>query len=132
VAVSDPSLTLSVRNIVLALRLPAFPSYHDLSAIRKQQVEAHLAPHALLSVAMKSFVKMLISGGMEVMAREERRRAKARFRLLTPSHVFRAASGGIVKIFLGRVGVSMPRGTAEVDAEGKERGDLSRIKMEQD
>lgn len=83
VAAADPKFTLAIRDVVLALKLPAFgaplapildaPSHlsspvYPLKTLgaASEQVHATLAPHALLALATQRFVKALVQGGLSV------------------------------------------------------------------
>ena len=81
VTLSDPHFTIAVRNIVMALKLPSFRflpanSLEHASELlpefpltqfgaTRAQVDAHLAPHALLALLMKKMVQVLVEGGLE-------------------------------------------------------------------
>jgi hypothetical protein len=86
----DPRMTVAVRNVVgqsglSCMRSLAWGPSSSISAPTKGEVEAHFAPYAVLALAVRSFVKVLVNGGVDVMRGEgERWRGKAGGRVLGP------------------------------------------------
>ncbi|KAJ6593395.1 hypothetical protein B0H19DRAFT_1246172 [Mycena capillaripes] len=116
--VSDPTLIAAVRRHISTLKLRAFtapsaPSAPDLPqfpvnpGLSVEEIQADVAPHAMLALLTKLFVRALVKTGLDTAARDRHRamvqvegRAR-RFpsaadtlgererRMLTPSHVLR-------------------------------------------
>ncbi|KIK63837.1 hypothetical protein GYMLUDRAFT_196757 [Collybiopsis luxurians FD-317 M1] len=78
-AAADPQLTLGVRSLVNTLRLPCFTSLPSSSSPfplhsdgrNALEVEANLSPHALLALATKQFIRVLIKEASEVEKRDK-------------------------------------------------------------
>jgi hypothetical protein len=82
----------------------------ELGAFRSE-VDAQLAPYALLASVTKNFIKLLVSSGLDTANRDmtmfaakakaegqsTRRTKRLRDRLLTPSHVIRGVAAGSVR-----------------------------------
>lgn len=140
VAVSDPTTTIAIRSIIFPLPLSSFPTPH-LTNLRKQEIETHLAPYALLSLLTKSVIKALVKGGLEVMRKEVlglrkgKGNGNGKVRLLTPSLLMRGleegGGGERLSMLLGRVGVRMEMESA-LESEEREgwHGGTMRIKTE--
>ncbi|KAG5646997.1 hypothetical protein DXG03_001721 [Asterophora parasitica] len=117
VAASDPRLTLAVHGVVRTLKLPTFASPSDQAITSypldelgtgKMEVEAHLAPHAILAIAAKQFMRSLAEGGLAVARRDKvastgfpgpvKRRKRTEkeeqstlaLSVLTPAHILRS------------------------------------------
>lgn len=85
VSAVSPELTLAVRKLIISLNLPTFdsgsfnlfpnqePSQHTPGAFETHTslVEKHLAPHAILALATKQFIRALIEGALEAAKREK-------------------------------------------------------------
>lgn len=136
--VADPGLVVGVMKVVATLKLPHCCSptptkikgqddtpVYPLSTYGStpSTTDKNIAPYALLSLAVKQFIKVLVDGGVEVGRREVRHsftanpppfmvgsstgssastsrsrrtaRAKPQLRLLTPVHILSAAIHGI-------------------------------------
>ncbi|KAJ6544654.1 hypothetical protein DFH09DRAFT_1088519 [Mycena vulgaris] len=122
VAVSNPRLITAVRALVLALKLPSFtlappppsptaspdlPRFPIDPALSPAEIQADVAPYAMLSLLTKQFVRALVNTGLEVAARDRHRAmvqvdGRARRlpnvadlfnererRMLAPSHILR-------------------------------------------
>jgi hypothetical protein len=90
-AAGDPTLIASLRSTVSGLHLPTFEGL-------KWTDESDVAPYAVLTIAMKAFIKKLVEGGMIINARDmelakafgvvkKKKSQKAQMRLLTPVQV---------------------------------------------
>jgi hypothetical protein len=108
-AVSDPTLTLAIRDVIIPLKLNTFITGSDLLGQRMfpllalganvTDVENHIAPYALLSIVTKAFIGTLVRDGLEVANKDEvanrdefgkDQGRKTKTRLLTPSHILRS------------------------------------------
>ena len=100
VATSDPMLVLAVRDLVESLRLETFRSVRGLPSVfplnqigaNTAEIDQHMAPFAVLSIAMKMFLGILVKGGLHAADRDwaiDDGRWKTGIRVLTPSHVVR-------------------------------------------
>ncbi|KAF9456756.1 hypothetical protein BDZ94DRAFT_1274872 [Collybia nuda] len=115
VSTIPPVMTLAVRKLIMSLNLPAFslePFDHfpydeyslNSAGTHRSSVECHLAPHAMVALATKHFIRFLIEGALEVSSGEKgtavgfvapttRRNRKGghekseNIRLLTPAHL---------------------------------------------
>lgn len=106
-AADDPALIASVRSTVAGLDLPSFE-------VLKWADESDVAPYAVLTIALKAFVKKLVEGGMVINARDvelakafgvvkKRRNQKGQMRLLTPVQVLTGVVDGKDKGEVGRI-----------------------------
>jgi hypothetical protein len=109
-AIANPELTMAVRKIVQPLRLPCFEQFSQHHG-SKSQMEAHVAPFALLASLTKSFVHLLVRSGLDAASldmsmaaakakaqgRSIRKTKQPRDHLLTPSHIIRGLSGGSIQ-----------------------------------
>ncbi|KAJ7168069.1 hypothetical protein C8R43DRAFT_135738 [Mycena crocata] len=116
-ALSDPRLISSVHRLTSALKLPSFdppppptsglPHYPISATLSAGEIQADVAPYALLALLTKQFVRALVRTGLDTAARD-RHRAMAQVdgrvrrlpnvaelfgdrerRMLTPSHILR-------------------------------------------
>lgn len=107
VAIASPELIIAMKRLIQPLSLSHFEliSSESLQEMDKPraQVEAQLAPYALLASLTECFVGLLVNTGMQAAAldlsvaaarsraegRSNRKTKQSRDRLLTPSHVIR-------------------------------------------
>ncbi|KAJ7900206.1 hypothetical protein B0H14DRAFT_3423601 [Mycena olivaceomarginata] len=147
-AVSNPNLIAAVRRLVSALKLPSFtdpppsappdfPQFPIDPAMSAAEIQADVAPHAMLALLTKSFVRTLVVAGLDIAARDRHRalvQADGRprrlpvlsdlyndreRRMLTPSHILRGVVargwdwtdelGGAMMGCLARSGVPLHR-----------------------
>jgi hypothetical protein len=116
VAIADPEFTMAMRTIVHPLglsnfgRTPPGSSSFPLSELGafRSEVDAQLAPYALLASVTKNFIKLLVSSGLDTAnldmsafaakakaeGQSTRRTKRLRDRLLTPSHIIRGVAAG--------------------------------------
>jgi hypothetical protein len=100
IAVSDPTLTLAIRASVSQLRLKTFgysnrflstPSGRSFPltelGVSASEIDNHIAPYALLSIVIRSFIRALVRGGLIIADQDGF--GKRSTRLLTPSHILR-------------------------------------------
>ncbi|KAF8213181.1 hypothetical protein K438DRAFT_1803521 [Mycena galopus ATCC 62051] len=145
-AVSNPNLIVAVRRLVSVLKLPSFtdppppdspdfPQFPINPVMSRAEIEADIAPHAMLALLTKSFVRALVAGGLEIAGRDRHRAlvqtdGRSRRlpvltnlyndrerRMLTPSHILRGVVargwdwndelGGAIMRCLGRSGVPL-------------------------
>jgi hypothetical protein len=119
---------MAIREIVRPLALSCFAPLSDDRGT-KLQMEAKVAPFALLASLTQSFVNLLVQGGLEAASldmsmaiakakaqgRNTRKQKLPRDHLLTPSHIIRGLTGGSIQrgrplattsFCLARLGVS--------------------------
>ncbi|TFK74090.1 hypothetical protein BDN72DRAFT_893321 [Pluteus cervinus] len=109
--VMEPQLVMGIYNIVSQLKLSTFQTTSDNPRTpedmvhypvdtfgeHRNDVEVNLAPHALLGLLANSFIKTLVSGGLNTARKDRatveqkgRRKRKDNFvSMLTPAHVLR-------------------------------------------
>jgi hypothetical protein len=132
VATANPELSMAIRDIVQPLRLVCFDRLSPRGLLldhrgTKSQVEAQVAPYALLASLTKTFVHLLVRSGLDAAnldmsmatakakaeGRGTRKSKQPRDRLLTPSHIIRGVTGGsnqhsrplaAASLFLARLG----------------------------
>jgi hypothetical protein len=120
VRAADPSLTIAIRDMArrlglkcvealpLGLQTPA-----DLPMLSKEEVDAHLAPYALLAIATGCFLRMIVRGGLSVNGETGRWRVgegEKRRRMLVPSNILHwLYRTGLVHHVVGRVEVEEER-----------------------
>ena len=101
IAVSDPTLTLAIRASVIQLQLKTFGSGNRFLStpggrsfrltelgVSATEIDNHIAPYALLSIVIRSFIRALVRGGLRI-ADQDAFGKRSRTRLLTPSHILR-------------------------------------------
>ncbi|KAJ7774622.1 hypothetical protein DFH07DRAFT_986648, partial [Mycena maculata] len=82
-AVTDPTLISAVRDLVLALKLPSLNSSSPTStelpkfpidpALSPAEIQADIAPYAMLSLLTRQFVRALVKTGLDVTTRDRQR-----------------------------------------------------------
>ncbi|KAJ7275174.1 hypothetical protein B0H12DRAFT_1227698 [Mycena haematopus] len=116
--VSNPTLITAVRSLVSVLKLPSFtdppppaspdfPRFPINPALSPAEIQADVAPHAMLALLTKSFVRALVVAGLDIAARDRHRAlvqtdgrprrlpvssnlySDRERRMLTPSHILR-------------------------------------------
>jgi hypothetical protein len=101
ILMSDPALVVALRNVVEALALKTFRSTRHQNSLfpldelgaNAAEIEKHLAPFAVLSIATRAFLRILIKGGLYIAHRDgainDLRWGSGGIRVLTPSHLVR-------------------------------------------
>ncbi|KAJ7468709.1 hypothetical protein FB451DRAFT_1257076 [Mycena latifolia] len=164
-AVADPRMISAVRGLVAALKLPSLappaapkgdlPQFPINPALSPTEIQAEVAPYAMLSLLTKQFVRALVTTGLEVGARD-RQRAVAQIdgrarrlanvaglfgererRMLTPSHILRGVVGrgwewndGLGTAMLGclaRSGVPLEKTRAGAESASGSGGDAQSV-----
>ncbi|KAG6862481.1 hypothetical protein C0995_000027 [Termitomyces sp. Mi166 len=106
IAACDPKFILAIRDIASALKLSTFTLppdnsqslYFDKFGKGKAVIESHLAPHAILAMAARRFVRSLVEGGVSLVKRQKSSKGLVQKEqgiseetipssILTPSHV---------------------------------------------
>lgn len=114
VAIASPELVIAIQKLIRPLSLPHFELGSSEQFQRtweldkpRAQVEAQLAPYALMASLTKNFVGLLVNTGMQTATldssmaaararaegRSTRKTKQTRDRLLTPSHIIRGLAG---------------------------------------
>lgn len=98
----DPKMTIGVRKIVETVKLPAFRRLPLLDTARqtRDEVDAMLAPHAVLAAAARHFLRIIVWDALGVSTQDLARvnstasmhAEGATKRILTPSHLIRGVS----------------------------------------
>ena len=110
VAVANPEVIMAIREIVHSLRLSSFNRLSD-NRVTKSEMEAEMAPFALLASLTQTFVHLLVRSGLDnanldvsmattkakSQGRIVRKTKQPRDRLLTPSHIIRGLTSSSVQ-----------------------------------